>query len=212
MSLFCWWMHAFFFSCRAQFYPNGEDAGPGDDEWPEDTRDWRHRPVFPLPAHLHPGGHRRPDRCAGVLVGHQTPSHQASLQPAASVRRGSGKTQTFINTLTLTVSQTHLLDTDKPRGYLQSRHWCVSKHCYLAGRLQKYRSNQLLTCNERHKHEGVHGDCFIVLFFFFLSLTGGKAFRQQTGGFSIWRVELVSRVSGRIFSDCFYKNAHRDNV
>lgn len=78
-------------SCRAEFHPDGEDAGPGDDERPEDTGDGRARPFLSLPADVHTGGHRRSDRRAGVLVGHQTPPHQATLQPAAPVRGGAGK-------------------------------------------------------------------------------------------------------------------------
>lgn len=70
---------------RAEFHPDGEDAGPGDDEWPEDTGDGRARSVLPLPADLHACGHRRSDSCAGVLVSHQTPSHQTPLQPSAPV-------------------------------------------------------------------------------------------------------------------------------
>lgn len=72
-------------SCRAEFHSDGEDAGPGDDERPQDTGDGRSRTVLSLPADLHTGGHRRSDRRAGVLAGHQAPPHQATLQPAAPV-------------------------------------------------------------------------------------------------------------------------------
>lgn len=81
---------------RTEFHADGEDAGPGDDERPEDTRDGRARPVLPLPADLHVGGHRRPDGRAGVLVCHQTSPHQAPLQPAAPIWGSAGETSAFI--------------------------------------------------------------------------------------------------------------------
>lgn len=78
-------------SCRAEFHPDGEDAGPGDDERPENTGDGRTWPFLSFLANLHTGGHRRSDCRAGLLVGHQTPSHQATLQPASPVGGGAGK-------------------------------------------------------------------------------------------------------------------------
>ena len=88
--------------CRAEFHPDGEDAGPGDDEWPEDTGDGWAWPVLPLTADVNAGGHWRLDRCAGVLVRHQTSSNQASLQPAAPVWGSAGETATYMVLLTLT--------------------------------------------------------------------------------------------------------------
>lgn len=72
-------------SCRAEFHPDGEDAGPGDDEWPEDTRDGGAGTLLPLSAHLHTGWHRGFNRRADILARHQTAPHQASLQPAAPI-------------------------------------------------------------------------------------------------------------------------------
>lgn len=99
-------------ACRAEFHPDGEDAGPGDDEWPEDTGDGRAGPVLPLPADLHAGRHRRPDSCAGVLARHQTPTHQAALQPAAPVRGGAGETEpsTFTHLYIYKTQQTSRLN------------------------------------------------------------------------------------------------------
>lgn len=79
-------------SCRAQFHPDGEDAGPGDDERPEDPRAGRAGTLLPLAADVRAGQHRRARRRAGVLAGDQAAPGAAALQPAAPVRGGAGET------------------------------------------------------------------------------------------------------------------------
>lgn len=78
-------------SRRAKFQLDGENTGPGDDERLEDTGDGWVWPLLSLAADLHAAGHRRSDRCPGLLVRHQTPGHPASLQPAAPVRGSPGR-------------------------------------------------------------------------------------------------------------------------
>ena len=72
-------------SCRVEFHPEGEDAVPGNNEWPEDTGNGGSRLLLSLSADLHADGCWHPGRRAGVLDGYQTSAHQAALQPAASV-------------------------------------------------------------------------------------------------------------------------------